>query len=185
MRIWWRRRSTVSEDRFFIVIIVNFSLEGGKKCPKRKKQCPHPCSKLCHSGVCETSVCIKLISVTCPCREKKSEKRPCHEVVELRKKKQLAHDSNAVLECDQVCIERQKERALQKQKEEEEEEERLKTARKRNKNQKGEKSAAVSAVSAGKKSEWPLSSEIMIYVGAFVASLFLVLFLYISKKYAV
>jgi hypothetical protein len=55
-----------------------------------------------------------MIGVTCPCRAKKGTKKKCPEVVELRKEKGLAKDSNAVLDCDETCSEKKKQQQKEK-----------------------------------------------------------------------
>lgn len=97
--------------------LVHERRQCGGPCPKNKS-CGHRCSRTCHEGVCETSVCIKGVAVSCSCREKRT-KLKCDEVLALRKSKKLAFDSTAVLECDENCVEAARLKREAKEKEEE------------------------------------------------------------------
>lgn len=158
-----------------------FVFDKKKSNSPKKKACGHFCSKKCHSGVCETSVCIKLIPVTCGCREKKGEKLPCNVVIELRKSKHLAKDSSAVLDCDAVCEEKKKERALQKKKEEEAEEEMARANRLAKRKGGNSNVGKTTRVKEEEKNQF----EWFLYLGAALVSFLVLLLFWHSRKYAI
>ncbi|XP_054277093.1 NF-X1-type zinc finger protein NFXL1-like [Macrosteles quadrilineatus] len=84
-------------------------LSCGNQCPKNY-ECGHRCSLTCHDGPCtDAELCRRKVKVTCPCRRIKREVQ-CATV----------RAGQAVIECDQVCQEKEVQELQKRLKEEEE-----------------------------------------------------------------
>ncbi|OJD21932.1 hypothetical protein ACJ73_06727 [Blastomyces percursus] len=83
-------------------------------CGKIKKLCPHPCSDACHAPFpCqEKTPCQSVITITCPCRRLKQEKR-CNASRDNKNHLQNHQSqSPAPLKCDDECSRLQRNRSL-------------------------------------------------------------------------